>query len=222
VNGAVENTARPRLHSQNIGGRRGEFYRSKCAAYNRGAEYPRLKEQVTMPEEIAINSSPKTSRRGFIDLLLGATFLGWIATVAYPIVRYLTPLPHTGPTGPTRLTREDMAKLEAKKFVIVPVSGKRVIVLQSGDDILAFNALCTHEGCTVTFVPGQSVVWCPCHDARFDLSGRVLSGPPPRPLEKYFAQRQPDGGIVVSLQSAWASTINSLAGSEAGWIGVIN
>ncbi|HET9857226.1 MAG TPA: Rieske (2Fe-2S) protein, partial [Chthoniobacterales bacterium] len=120
----------------------------------------------------------------------------------YPIIRYLKPLPQTGPTGPTRLTRDEASKLEEKKFVIVPVSGQRVIVLQSQDQLFAFSAKCTHEGCTVTFQPGQSVIWCPCHDGRFDLTGRVLSGPPPQPLTKYAAQRQPDGGIVISEERA--------------------
>jgi cytochrome b6-f complex iron-sulfur subunit len=155
-----------------------------------------------MEEQTLTASDSKTSRRHFIDLLLSATVLGWVATIVYPIVRYLKPLPQTGTTGPTRLTRDEAVKLEQNKFVIVPVSGKRVIVLQSEDQLYAFSAKCTHEGCTVTFLPGQSVVWCPCHDGRFDLTGRVLSGPPPQPLAKFLAQRQPDGGIVISEQTA--------------------
>jgi Rieske Fe-S protein len=142
--------------------------------------------------------APITSRRRFLDLLLGVSFLGWLVSIAYPIIRYLKPLPQTGATGPTRLTRDEASKLEQNKFVIVPVSGQRVIVLQAADQLHAFSAKCTHEGCTVTFLPGQSVIWCPCHDGRFDLNGRVLSGPPPRPLPTYLAQRQPDGGIMVS------------------------
>jgi cytochrome b6-f complex iron-sulfur subunit len=151
-----------------------------------------------MEQEVAAAPSSTTSRRHFLDLLLGASFLGWLVSIAYPIIRYLKPLPQTGPTGPTRLTRDEASKLEQNKFVIVPVSGQRVIVFQSQDQLLALSAKCTHEGCTVTYLPGQSVVWCPCHDGRFDLTGRVLSGPPPQPLTKYAAQRQPDGGIVVS------------------------
>ena len=155
-----------------------------------------------MEREIEGASGSITSRRRFLDLLLGASVLGWIASVAYPIVRYLKPLPQTGPTGPTRLTRDDASKLEQNKFVIVPVSGQRVIVMQSQDQLFAFSAKCTHEGCTVTYQPGQSVIWCPCHDGRFDMNGRVLSGPPPQPLTKYAAQRQPDGGIVISEERA--------------------
>jgi len=152
--------------------------------------------------EETITSHPKT-RRHFLDLLLGASALGWLTSFAYPIIRYLKPLPQTGPTGPTHLTREEAGKLEQNKFVIVPVSGQRVIVLQAPDQqLFAFSAKCTHEGCTVTYQPTQSVLWCPCHDGRFDMNGRVLSGPPPQPLVKFDARRQPDGAIVISEQRA--------------------
>jgi cytochrome b6-f complex iron-sulfur subunit len=153
-------------------------------------------------EETQTASSSNQSRRRFLDLILGVSVLGWIVSIAYPVVRYLKPLPQTGPTGPTRLTRDEAGKLEEKKFVIVPVSGQRVIIFQAQDQLYALSAKCTHEGCTVTFLPGQSSLWCPCHDGRFDLTGRVLSGPPPRALTKYSAKRQPDGGIVVSEEHA--------------------
>ena len=156
-----------------------------------------------MEEQTLTASHPKKSRRDFLDLLVGASFLGWLVTMAYPIIRYLKPLPQTGATGPTHLTRDESSKLEQNKFVIVPVSGQRVIVLQAPDQqLFAFSAKCTHEGCTITYQPAQSVLWCPCHDGRFDLNGRVLSGPPPQPLAKYEARRQPDGSIVISEQKA--------------------
>ncbi len=147
-------------------------------------------------------SNPPTSRRHFIDLLLGASILGWLASIAYPVIRYLKPLPNSGPTGPTHLTREETSKLEQNRFVITMVSGKRVIILQPQDQLLAFSAICTHEGCTVTYLTGQSIIWCPCHDGRYDLHGRVLSGPPPKPLPEYAVRRLPDGGIVISEERA--------------------
>jgi cytochrome b6-f complex iron-sulfur subunit len=153
-------------------------------------------------EQQAETVSNPTTRRHFLDLLLGASLFGWLASIAYPVIRYLKPLPQTGPGGPTHLTREEASKLEQKQFVIVPVSGQRAIVLQSKDQLHAFSAKCTHEGCTVSYLPGQSVIWCPCHDGRFDLEGRVLSGPPPRPLPKYAVNRQPDGTIVISEEKA--------------------
>lgn len=148
------------------------------------------------------NSNARTTRRTFLDFVLGFSSVAWLAGVLYPVIRYLKPIHRAGPTGPTRLTREELAKLEQHRFVIVPVSGKRVIVLENPSHaIRAFDAKCTHEGCTVQYLPEQSIIWCACHNGRFDLNGRVLSGPPPRPLPEYVAERQPDGQIIVTSES---------------------
>jgi len=42
------------------------------------------------------------------------------------------------------------------------------------------------------------VIWCACHNGRFDLDGRVLSGPPPRPLAAFKTSGSLDTRIVVS------------------------
>jgi cytochrome b6-f complex iron-sulfur subunit len=143
-------------------------------------------------------SNRKPTRRRFLDFFLGASSIAWLATVFYPVIRYLKPLPRAGGSGPTRLTREELAKLEKDRFVIVPVAGKRVLVLlTAAQEVIALDAKCTHEGCTVQYLAAESAIWCACHNARFDLDGRVVSGPPPRPLPKYTAERQEDGGILI-------------------------
>ena len=130
--------------------------------------------------------------------MLGASVLAWLGSILYPVLRYLRPLPSAGPSGPTRLTREETAKLEKDRFVIVPVSGRRVLVFQNAaQEILALDAKCTHEGCTVQYLFRDRIIWCACHDGRFDLDGRVLSGPPPQPLPKYATERLEDGGILI-------------------------
>lgn len=142
--------------------------------------------------------NPKSTRRSFLDLLLGASSVAWLGCLLYPVIRYLKPLPRASAIGPTRLTKEELAKLEKEHSVIVPVSGKRVLVLQNAaQEILAVDAKCTHEGCTVQYLPAESAIWCACHNGRFDLNGLVLAGPPPRPLPKYAAERQEDGGILI-------------------------
>ena len=40
------------------------------------------------------------------------------------------------------------------------------------------------------------------HNARFDLDGRVLSGPPPRPLQEYQVHRDDNGSVILNLESA--------------------
>ncbi len=142
--------------------------------------------------------SANHSRRRFLDLVLGTGLVAWVGSILYPVIRYLTPLPKSGPGGPTVLTRAELAKLEQQHFIIVPSGGQRVLVVEDPTrKLFALDAKCTHEGCTVQYLPGQSVIWCACHNGRFDLAGRVLSGPPPRPLAEYTVERQADGGITV-------------------------
>lgn len=141
------------------------------------------------------------TRRGFLDLLLGLTVVGTLASIFYPVLRYLKPLPDAGPGGPVRLTRAEVGSLESKRFVIVPVAGTRVLVFRDQDLTLrAFDARCTHEGCTVQYVAAEAAIWCACHNARFDVEGRVLSGPPPRPLPRYGVREETDGSVLITTE----------------------
>jgi Rieske Fe-S protein len=143
------------------------------------------------------------SRRSILDLLLRVGVVGWLGSALYPVIRYLTPLPLSGPTGPVRLTPAEVAKLERQKFTIVPVGRSRVLVLEDSDgELHALDAKCTHEGCTVRYKAGDEIIWCACHNGRFDLRGRVLAGPPPRPLAQHAVQRDSEGGITVSVAKA--------------------
>ena len=49
--------------------------------------------------------------------------------------------------------------------------------------------ICTHGDCHVTYVPGESLLECPCHGSRFGEDGRVLRGPATRPLPSFKAVR---------------------------------
>ena len=51
------------------------------------------------------------------------------------------------------------------------------------DQYRAFAATCTHLDCIVEFRSDRQLFWCNCHDGQFDLNGRNVGGPPPRPLE---------------------------------------
>jgi cytochrome b6-f complex iron-sulfur subunit len=145
-------------------------------------------------------SSREPTRRGVLNLLLTVGGLGWLASVLYPVIRYLKPLPMRGPAGPVGLTRAEVSKVERDKFAIIPVGARRVLVLEdSGGELHALDAKCTHEGCTVRYEPGQALIWCACHNGRFDLEGRVLGGPPPRPLSRHRIQRNAKGEIVLAV-----------------------
>ena len=148
----------------------------------------------------AAAAPPKQSRRSIFDLVLGAGLLGWIGSILFPVLRYLKPLAQQGQNGPVKLNADEQAKLDKEHSVIVRAGAARIIVFEAADSKLrAMSAKCTHEGCTVQYVPGESVIWCACHNGRFDLDGRNLAGPPPRPLDRYTCQREADGSVIVQL-----------------------
>ena len=150
-----------------------------------------------------VTSPGLRSRRNVLNLLLGAGVAGWLGSVLYPVIRYLTPLSLPGPSGPISLTRAQVTKVERDKFAIVRVGRSRVLILEdTAGELHALDAKCTHEGCTVRYVARDELIWCACHNARFDLHGRVLAGPPPRPLLKHAVYRDEDGSIKVSVAKA--------------------
>jgi len=151
-------------------------------------------------EDLRLDGAGKPlSRRRWVDTLLGGSLVAWAAAVVYPILRYLTPPKDAG--GPNKITLTDAQKQELANMgsLITRIGSDRVIVLKKKDEKLgALSAKCTHEGCTVQFVAADALIWCACHNGKFSLDGRVLSGPPPRPLAAYAVDGDLKGTITVS------------------------
>jgi Rieske Fe-S protein len=64
----------------------------------------------------------------------------------------------------------------------VSIDGRRVIVTQpEAGTVTAFDATCTHQGCTVRAT--AEGLACPCHGSVFDpATGAAVHGPATRPL----------------------------------------
>jgi menaquinol-cytochrome c reductase iron-sulfur subunit len=57
-------------------------------------------------------------------------------------------------------------------------------VRQSDGTVTVFSPLCTHLGCGYHWDSGDLTFKCPCHGSIFDLNGKVVAGPAPRPLDR--------------------------------------
>lgn len=151
----------------------------------------------------APESTPATpSRRGLLNALLGTSVVAWLATALYPILRYLSPLQLTANADEVELDDKAKKDIAGAGFSIVALGTERVLVLRDPKGALrATSAKCTHEGCTVQYKADESIIWCACHNGRFDLDGRVLSGPPPRALAVYRTSGSLDTRVVVSKEA---------------------
>jgi thiosulfate dehydrogenase [quinone] large subunit len=74
-----------------------------------------------------------------------------------------------------------------------------VAVSLSGGSVVAFDAVCTHAGCQVSYDSGQRLLSCPCHGALFDPAhgAAVVAGPAPSPLASIPIQLGSDGGVYA-------------------------
>ena len=64
-------------------------------------------------------------------------------------------------------------------------------VVKSPDNrVAAFGPQCTHLGCAYHWEESKNQFLCPCHSSLFGIDGKVVSGPAPRPLDRYETRIQ--------------------------------
>jgi menaquinol-cytochrome c reductase iron-sulfur subunit len=71
------------------------------------------------------------------------------------------------------------------------------ILTENGRDYAAMSNICTHLGCRVRWVSEEEQFFCPCHTAVFDKNGEVVSGPPPRALDRYEVKIEDDQLFIL-------------------------
>jgi len=74
------------------------------------------------------------------------------------------------------------------------------LVWDGAKQVRALSATCTHLGCQVRWDTQASHFRCPCHGGVYDASGKVVGGPPPRPLDTIDAHVDgKDDAVLVRL-----------------------
>jgi menaquinol-cytochrome c reductase iron-sulfur subunit len=83
------------------------------------------------------------------------------------------------------------------------VAGSAWLVRQGSGELVAFDPRCTHEGCAYDWTD-QAEFACLCHKGFFRVDGSVISGPPPRPLDR-FAVRQTGSSIEFEVPANFST-----------------
>lgn len=70
------------------------------------------------------------------------------------------------------------------------------VATKDGREFTVFDPRCTHLGCPYRWDQAKEQFLCPCHAAVFDAGGAVVSGPPPRPLDR-FGSKVVKGRLLI-------------------------
>jgi len=128
--------------------------------------------------------STAVSRRGFFEWALGTGIVALAGAAIYPLVRFVIPpkVPEAKASSAVAAKVGELAVNTGKIFRF----GKdpALLIMTSDGKYRAFSAICTHLDCTVQYRKDFGVIWCACHNGKYDLNGRNISGPPPRPLDE--------------------------------------
>jgi Rieske Fe-S protein len=157
------------------------------------------------------------NRRGFVAGIV--TFLGGIiaAVIGLPAIGYLLSpsLRNRGTSTeevwvPLGLV-DDLVEGEPRLFSFTRT--QRVgwettaqsygiyVTRKSGDTFDVFSNVCTHLSCRVSWQEDLGEYLCPCHDGHFGIDGSIISGPQPRPLDR-FDYRIENGTLEIHLVEA--------------------
>jgi Rieske Fe-S protein len=142
--------------------------------------------------------SPVMDRRSFVKIVTASLGSMMAAIVGLPVIQYFIS-PALGKT-----TTDDWISMGSVdnypfdiptlfNYTIAKVNGWErsshsygaFVLRKEGEDPLVFSDVCTHLSCRVNWNEENSEFYCPCHAAFFSKNGEVVSGPPPRPLDRY-------------------------------------
>ena len=136
------------------------------------------------------------SRRKLLDYIIKGGVLGFIASILYPVLEYLNP-PRQTEAVETSVKVGKVGELAKNSGKIFPFNNKPALLVNTkSGELKAYSAVCTHLECTVQYRDDMEQIWCACHNGHYDLAGRNVAGPPPRPLEEYKVNIKGDDVFV--------------------------
>lgn len=158
----------------------------KAAMTTRGRETVESEKRLSAP----------IPRRRFVEMLMGGGFVATVAAFLYPVLLYLVP-PEAPDVSSDSVAAGRVGELKPNSGKIFHFGNRRGLLIHTADgEYRAMSATCTHLACTVQYRDDLRLVWCACHDGKYGLDGRNISGPPPRPLECFDVQVQGDEILV--------------------------
>lgn len=131
-------------------------------------------------------------------------FFGWVTRIAMSVIGVGLAIPLIGYVVSPALKRRESSwsdtgtidnfrpgEPEELEFVNTVKDGWRTAsvkkmvwaIKQPGGKVVVFSPACPHLGCGYRWDGDDKKFKCPCHGSVYDVTGQVLAGPAPRPLD---------------------------------------
>ena len=176
------------------------------------------------PEPKPKKGAEDEDRRGFLQIALGSfmamgftalSVTGGLFTLG--LARYLFPNVLAEPPSKFKFGFKDgfpSGKVETK---FVAQYGVWVVnsEFQGQQQIYALKTVCTHLGCTPSWLEAEQKFKCPCHGSGFYKDGINFEGPAPRPLERYAIRIADDGQLEIDKSRAFQEELGQWADPES-------
>ncbi len=135
--------------------------------------------------------------RRWVNALLASGVVATIVSFLYPVIRFIIPVEVVESTSRS-VVAANVSELKRNSSKIFKFGSKPALLVRTADDEWkAYLATCTHLNCTVQYRENLRLIWCACHNGTYDLQGRNVSGPPPRPLDPLQVRVQGEDVIVT-------------------------
>jgi cytochrome b6-f complex iron-sulfur subunit len=176
------------------------------------------------PVKPAAKKADDEDRRGFLQIALGSfmamgftalSVTGGLFTLG--LARFLFPNVLAEPPSKFKVGFKDgfpSGKVETKfvaQYGVWVVNGD----FQGQQQIYALKTVCTHLGCTPSWLEAEQKFKCPCHGSGFYKDGINFEGPAPRPLERYAIRMADDGQLEVDKSRAFQEELGQWADPDS-------
>jgi cytochrome b6-f complex iron-sulfur subunit len=124
--------------------------------------------------------------------------MGFAAVTLYPIFSFMKP-PKQREVEVSSVSAGIADEFKTGDSKIIRFGKTPVLVIKEDEEnFKAFSATCTHLDCTVQYKKDEKIIWCACHNGKYDMHGRNIAGPPPRPLDKYIVKLKNNEVFITS------------------------
>jgi cytochrome b6-f complex iron-sulfur subunit len=121
-------------------------------------------------------------RRFLSQAVMGFGLLFGVGTLGFRFLQFLMPARREKQMQAILIGPE--SRIPVGEALPMDLGGQKILVLKTDEGVAAFSRRCTDLGCLVSWNRERQQFICPCHQGTFDNTGRNISGPPPRPLDR--------------------------------------